>query len=119
MPTVLELAGVKPLAEWNEKPRPPLPGKSLVPLFKRDATITRDALYWQHEGNRALRVGDWKLVSEFGNNSQWELYDLKRDRIESRNLAESNPRKVKELSATWTALDGEFHQQGRGADVTK
>jgi arylsulfatase A-like enzyme len=115
VPTVLELAGGQSPVKWNEELRPPLPGKSLMPLFKRDADIKRDAIYWHHEGNRALRVGDWKLVSESENDNQWELYNLKRDRIESGNLAESNPGKVKEMSATWMALDEKFRLQGGSA----
>jgi arylsulfatase len=105
---------VKPPENWRGLSRPVLPGKSLVPLFKRDAAIARDPLYWHHEGNRALRVGDWKLVSESENNGQWELYNLKRDRIESNNLAASRPDRVKTMSETWMRLDDEFRQQGQG-----
>jgi len=108
------LAGARPPVEWNEQVRPPLPGKSLSPLFKRDAVIKRDSIYWHHEGNRALRLGNWKLVSERENNGQWELYDLKRDRIESKNLAASNPGKVKKMSTTWMAMDEKFREQGKG-----
>jgi arylsulfatase A-like enzyme len=119
VPTILELAGLKSPVNWNEQARPTLPGRSLVPLFKRDAAIARDALYWQHEGNRALRLGDWKLVSESENDSRWELYNLKRDRMESKNLAESNPRKLKEMSAMWTQWDKEFHEQGASGKAAK
>jgi len=112
VPTVLELAGVKSPDSWNGKTRPLLPGRSLVPLFERDVTIKRNAIYWHHEGNCALRLGNWKLVSERENNSQWELYDLKRDRIESKNLAASNPGRVKKMSAMWKTLDDEFRFQG-------
>ena len=119
VPTVLELAGAKSPDDWDGVARPPLPGKSLVPLLKRDATIARDALYWQHEGNRALRVGDWKLVSESENKSEWELYHLKRDRIESKNLAATQPDRVKAMSATWQKLDEEYHRQGKAGDTPK
>ncbi len=119
VPTVLQLAGVEAPLEWAGWWRPALPGKSLVPLFKGDTEIARDALYWHHEGNRALRVGDWKLVSESENGGKWELYDLKRNRIESKNLAESNPGQVKELSALWQKMDDEFHRQGRAGDSGK
>jgi len=60
-------------------------GKSLVPAFT-NRPIDRDAIFWEHEGNRAVRVGDWKLVAN-GPGGPWELYDLKTDRIESNNLA--------------------------------
>ena len=119
VPTVLELAGVQPPVEWNGCVRPPLPGKSVSRLFKGDAAIKRKAIYWHHEGNRALRVGDWKLVSESENGSQWELYHLKRDRIESKNLAASNPGKVKQMSGTWSEMDEEFREQSRGVTAVR
>jgi arylsulfatase A-like enzyme len=111
VPTVLELAGLSPPDCWGGQARPSLPGKSLVPLLKRDAAIPRSALYWQHEGNRALRMGDWKLVSESESAGRWELYDLKRDRIESKNLAASHPKRVQQMSALWERLDAQFHRE--------
>jgi arylsulfatase len=60
-----------------------------------------------HEGNRAVRVGDWKLVAA-GNNAPWELYDLKTDRAESNNLAAAHPEKVRELDQVWTRMADEF-----------
>jgi len=112
VPTVLELAGLPPPAEWHGQSRPALPGRSLVPLFRRDAAIPREALYWHHEGNRALRVGDWKLVSERENNAQWELYDLRRDRIEANDLAARRPDRVRQMAAQWEQLDAAFRRQG-------
>jgi len=119
VPTVMELAGISAPDSWGRQPRPSLPGKSLVPLFKRDASIPREALYWHHEGNRALRIGDWKLVSESEGAGQWELYNLKRDRIESKNLAASHPERVRQLSAVWQQMDEEFRQQAGTAKVDK
>ena len=63
VPTILEVAGGKRFETWDGQPVPPAPGKSLVPLFAKDGTVTRDSLWWLHEGNRALRVGDWKIVA--------------------------------------------------------
>jgi len=101
VPTVLEAAGGKRLAMWDGKPVPAAPGKSLVPLFAKEGAIARPSLWWLHEGNRALRVGDWKIVAA-GKNSPWELYDLSTDRSESKDLAAEKPEKVKELAAQWT-----------------
>jgi arylsulfatase len=106
-PTILEVAGGKPLEKWDGQPVPPAPGKCLVPLFAKDGTITRDALWWLHEDNRALRVGDWKIVAS-GKDAPWELYDLSNDRSESRNLAGDRPEKVRDLSARWTRMTEEF-----------
>ena len=111
VPTVLQLAGATPPQHWNDQSRPPLPGKSLVPVLDADVRIPRDCLWWQHEGNAALRVGDFKLVSESERGGTWELYDLKHDRIESQDLAGQFPDKVKEMAATWKRLDDDFHRQ--------
>jgi arylsulfatase len=119
VPTVLELAGLASPAVWRDQPRPCLPGKSLLPLFQRDANLGRESLYWHHEGNRALRLGDWKLVSESENAGQWELYNLNRDRIESRNLAATHPEKLKQLSEAWEKLEREFRRQAGGEKVSR
>ena len=100
LPTVLEATGGKRFEQWEGKPVPPVPGKSLVPLFAKDGTVTHDSIWWLHEGNRALRAGDWKIVAA-GKDSPWELYDLTSDRSESKNLAKDMPEKVRELSAIW------------------
>ena len=55
----------------------------------------------EHEGNRAIRDGKWKLVALA--NKPWELYDMEKDRVEMNNLAVQNPKKVNELSAKWEA----------------
>jgi arylsulfatase len=60
-----------------------------------------------HEGNRALRVGNWKIVAA-GKDSPWELYDFSADRSESKNLAKDKPEKVSELAAMWTKLSDEY-----------
>jgi arylsulfatase len=73
-------------------------GKSLVPAFD-NRPLDRDFLAWEHEGNRAIRAGRWKLVALRG--SPWELYDIEADRTELRNLAETHPDMVKELATKW------------------
>lgn len=116
VPTILELAGVAPPTQWNGQVRPPLPGRSLVQLFTEDAPIQRDELYWHHEGNRALRIGDWKLVAERENNGTWELYNLASDRTELHDLANEQPERVSEMAARWEALDEKYKEQGGEAD---
>lgn len=95
MATCVDLAGATYPAEAA-----PLEGRSLAPAFA-DLPIQRDALFWEHEGNRAVREGDWKLVSK--HEGPWELYDLSKDRVESRDLAEGHPGLVKRLSAKHAA----------------
>jgi arylsulfatase len=107
VPTIIEIAGGKPLTTWEGKPVPPAPGKSLVPVFAKDGAVTHEYLWWMHEANRALRVGDWKIVAA-GKDSPWELYDLGTDRAESVNLAGKQPERVKEMAATWEKRTEEF-----------
>jgi len=107
VPTVLAAAGSKPPEKWEGQAVPPAPGKSLLPLFSKDGTVTRDSIWWLHEGNRALRVGDWKIVSA-GKDGSWELYDLSTDRSETKDLAKEKPEKLRELVANWTKQFEDF-----------
>jgi arylsulfatase len=100
VPTLLELAVAEKPATIKGHPVPAAPGRSLVPALAREIAIPRDFLWWEHEGNRAIRAGDWKLVCL--KSGGWELYDLSRDRGEQHNLAAANPTKVRELEAVWT-----------------
>ena len=99
--TCVDLANADYPKEVDGHPITPLEGKSLVPVFAND-TLDRDAIYWEHEGNRAVRAGNWKLVAK-GPGGKWELYDISRDRVESNDVASANPEKVAELRAKWEA----------------
>ncbi len=69
VPTILDAAGAnrrRSIAGWTRRLKAPSlarPGKSLLPAFARDGSVSHDAIWWEHEGNRAIRVGDWKLVA--------------------------------------------------------
>jgi arylsulfatase len=102
LPTVLELAGGKLPTEWNGIKVPEKPGTSLVPAFANDRALGQRTLWWLHEENRAVRVGNWKLVSE-KRRGHWELYDLSKDRCETHDLGAEYPDKVSELNAAWQA----------------
>jgi arylsulfatase len=106
-PTLLELAGGRFPDTFDGKPLPPAPGKSLVPVFTRDDSVRHDDLWWYHENNRAVRVGDWKLVSA-GKGAPWELYDLRTDRCEMKDLAGQQPERVRALEKLWQAHLDEF-----------
>ncbi len=99
MATVVELAGATYPESFNGRKIVPLEGKSLVPVFEGRRREGHEALYWEHFGGRAIRVEDWKLVAV--NNQPWELYNLARDRSETRNLAAEYPEKVRELEGLW------------------
>ena len=78
----------------------------MTPAFE-DKPIEREAIYWEHEGNRAVRKGKWKLVSKHPGG--WELYDMEADRTELNDLAQKNPEKVAELKVlyeSWTKRAG-------------
>jgi arylsulfatase len=103
-PTLVELSGAQPSPTHNGAAVPPFPGRSLVPAFRKDVIDERE-IYFHHEGNRALRKGDWKLVSAREENGAWELYNLRKDRAESHNLAAEQPDRVKAMAARWQAID--------------
>jgi arylsulfatase A-like enzyme len=120
VPSVVELAGATSTAAPDAGPA--RPGRSLVPAFANDNSVAHDYLWWLHEGSRAIRVGDWKLVAASpslrgrgGGNAQveqkpgvWELFNLAQDRAETNNLADKMPDKVRELSQLWSQKEQEF-----------
>jgi arylsulfatase len=99
VPTVLEAVGIPKPTDWDGIPIPPAPGRSLVPAFAADTPLSRESLWWLHEGNRAIRIGDWKLVASAG--QPWELYDLATDRTELRDVAAAHPEVVERLARAW------------------
>ncbi len=101
MATSLDAAGVEYPASYNGKAITPLEGKSMVPIFRTGTRPGHEALFWEHEGNRAIREGKWKLVSR--KPGGWELYDIEADRTELNNLAEKEPDRVKAMAAKYQA----------------
>ena len=106
VPTVLELAGVTKPTDWKGQPIPAAPGKSLVTALKSDVTVERPSLWWLHEENKAIRVGDFKLVAAKGD--AWALYDLSTDRAEQFDLSAKMPEKAKELADLWQKQTDEY-----------
>lgn len=101
MPTCLELAGGQLPAVWNGAPPTALSGVSLLPALAGKKLERPQPLCWEHEGHRALREGNWKIVAS--NGQPWELYDLAADRTELRDLAKEQPEVVTRLTAAYTA----------------
>lgn len=99
MATCVDLAGATYPSERDGKAIKPMEGVSLRPAFTGQSLERKQPLFWEHEGNRAVRDGKWKLVAK--ENRPWELYDLERDRTELHDLASSEPAKTRELAARW------------------
>ncbi len=99
MATCVQLAEAKYPSEFAGGKIQPVEGVSLIPAFNGQQIQRAHPLFWEHQGNRAIRAGDWKLVSKHPGG--WELYDLAADRTEMHNLAAQHPGRVKELSSQW------------------
>ncbi len=102
MATCVDLSGASYPELQNEQTIKPMEGKSLRPAFSNlPLTAEPRAIFWEHEGNRAIREGAWKLVAKEG--QPWELYDIAVDRTELNNLAAQHPDRVKDMAAKWEA----------------
>jgi arylsulfatase len=103
LPTCLDIAGAGYPQEHNGRKTAPVEGASLAPILSEPSAAFDRTLFWEHEGNRAVRQGGWKLVSRWQRKA-WELYDMVEDRTELSDLADRNPDKVRQLEAlyaTW------------------
>ena len=105
MATCLELAQAEYPARYGGHEITPLEGRSLVPVFAGRQRKPHEAIYWEHEGNRAVRQGNWKLVSRYRKETggEWELYDLQADRTEVNNLIAKYPKKAAEFIRRYEA----------------
>ena len=99
--TCVDLGGGAYPKELNGNAIQPMEGVSLKPAFQGEPLNRPQPIFWEHEGNRAIRIGDWKLVSK--NRGGWELYDMTTDRTEMNNLAATQLDRVKDMSAQWDA----------------
>jgi len=106
VPTLLELAGGQPESRGSD--RPPFPGISLVPALATDGAIIRKDVFFNHSGNRALRMGDYKIVSSKTDGDDWELYNVATDRAEQINLATAQPTRVRDMANRWQQLESDF-----------
>jgi arylsulfatase len=101
LPTVIDVAGATYPEEFEGEKTTPLPGRSLAPVLRGGTRPAPEFLFWEHQGNRAFREGDWKIVSAYGGG--WELYNLAQDRSELNDLAKAEPDRLTRLVEKWQA----------------
>ena len=95
-PTLLDLALVE-----QDAVNPAVTGKSLAPILRGEKREPHKFLFWEHTGNKAIRMGHWKLVAE--NGKPWQLFNLNDDRSELNDLASGDPKRVTSMLAEWQA----------------
>jgi arylsulfatase len=98
--TCYDICGISYPDELNGTKLPPLEGESFASVLNGNNSFERqEPIFWEHQGNRAVRQGKWKLVKQ--HRIEWELFDMSRDRTELRNLASQKPERVKEMIEMW------------------
>ncbi len=113
MATCIDISGATYPQDYESEAIIPYEGESLLPVIRENADMDRTSIFFEHEGNRAVRQHRWKLVSKaydqprYMDNrdtldfDQWELYDMQKDRTETRNLAAEHPDIVRAMSDVW------------------
>ncbi len=101
MATCVDVANADYPSKHDGQDIKPLEGVSLRPSFQGEKISRPEPLFWEHEGNRAIRDGNWKLVAK--KNRDWELYDLSKDRTELHDLSGGHPDLVQKLADQWEA----------------
>jgi len=100
MATCTDLAGAKYPAEFKGNKIEPLQGVSLHPAFGGKPLGRTEPIFWEHEGNKAVRDGKWKLVMR--HRLAWQLFDMEADRTEQHDLGKEHPEIASRLESAWT-----------------
>ncbi|MEZ4995180.1 MAG: arylsulfatase [Saprospiraceae bacterium] len=101
MATCLDLAGIDYPDSLNNASTLPPAGKSFLPQLRGNKADPERTLFWEHEGNKAVRRGSWKLVKQ--HQGDWELYNITDDPVELHDLSVEYPERVQALSTAYEA----------------
>ena len=101
MATAVDLAGTSYPREFGGNAIEPMQGVSLRPAFLGKPLARTEPIFWEHEGNKAVRDGKWKLVLR--HRQPWQLFDMEADRTEQHDLAQQQPELAAKLEAAWNA----------------
>lgn len=101
LPTCLDIAGVEYPKTYKSHKIKPVEGKSLAKLFTGEMREGNESIFFEHEGNRAVRKGKWKLVRMY--KGEWELFNMETDRLETKNLITKKPEIAKDLMKEYSA----------------
>lgn len=99
MATLIDLGNANYPSSYNGHNIKPYEGTSLKPAFTGKTFSRKNPIYWEHEGNRAIRDGKWKLVAE--RSEKWQLYNIEKDRTELEDLSLKHPDIAKSLEAKY------------------
>jgi arylsulfatase len=99
MATCVDVSGAKYPETRNGEMIQSMEGVSLQPAFGGGSLHRKQPIFWEHEGNRAIRDGEWKLVAQ--ENKPWELYNMQSDRTEMHNLSAKDPQRVAKMAEQW------------------
>ena len=117
MPTLLEITGIAYPKSYKGHDLVPLQGQSFASTFRTASWNRTGPLFFEHEGNRAIRDGQWKLVSNWG--QQWCLYDMTGDRSETKDVAAARPEMVYRLAAQWNSWASQSYMDPWTAEINK
>lgn len=103
MATFVDVAQAKYPQEFKGKKITPMRGKSLIPIFKSGNREDPEYIFWEHFGSKGLRQGQWKIV-QFDNQSAWQLFDMEKDRTETRDLSRQHPGILASMKSKWEQM---------------